>query len=81
MSYRRKNLSGESLDDLRQFVLDELAQVERAFAILDFLRLKARHAEPARYFDGMVVYADGSSWDPGSGEGFYAYYNGGWNKF
>lgn len=80
MSYRRKNLSGSSLEDLRQFVLDELAAVERDSAIQDFLRLKVRHAEPDRLFDGLVVLADGTDWNPGSGEGIYAYYNGTWNK-
>ena len=29
--------------------------------------------------DGMVVYADGTDWDPGSGEGIYAYYGAAWN--
>ena len=29
--------------------------------------------------DGMIVYADGTSWDPGSGEGIYAYYGAAWN--
>ena len=39
-------------------------------------------AQPPSEFrvDGTLVYADGTSWDPGSGEGFYAYYNSTWNK-
>lgn len=36
--------------------------------------------EPARRPDGMVVYADGSEWNPGSGEGFYGRQNGAWVK-
>ncbi len=28
-------------------------------------------AEPARYWAGMIVLADGTNWDPGSGEGAY----------
>lgn len=31
-------------------------------------------------YDGVMVYADGTSWNPGSGEGLYAYYNAAWNK-
>jgi hypothetical protein len=28
----------------------------------------------------MIEYADGVNWDPGQGEGVYAYFNGMWNK-
>lgn len=28
-------------------------------------------SEPARYWAGMYVMADGTNWDPGSGEGLY----------
>lgn len=37
------------------------------------------HVEPSKLVDGMVRYADGTDWDPGSGEGLYGYYNGAWN--
>ena len=42
------------------------------------LSLEKLHEEPLRPRDGMVVYADGSNWDPGSGEGIYAYVAGAW---
>lgn len=35
------------------------------------LRLQILYAEPSKLFAGMIVYADGSDWDPGSGEGVY----------
>ena len=31
-------------------------------------------------YKGMVVLADGTSWNPGAGQGVYAYYNSTWNK-
>lgn len=37
-------------------------------------------AEPAQPEDGMLVYANGTDWNPGSGEGFYGYENGSWVK-
>ena len=37
-------------------------------------------AEPARPADGDIVYADGTNWNPGSGEGFYGRENGAWVK-
>jgi len=42
--------------------------------------LTQQNAAIDRPEDGMVVYADGTNWDPGSGEGIYAYYNSTWNK-
>lgn len=45
----------------------------------DFLTLTQLTAEPATA-DGVVAYADGTTWNPGSGEGVYAYYNSTWNK-
>jgi len=35
---------------------------------------------PSNPYDGMIVYANGVDWNPGSGEGVYAYYNSQWNK-
>lgn len=37
----------------------------------NFLSLTVLYAEPETKFTGMVVYADGSTWNPGSGEGLY----------
>lgn len=56
-------------------------QLERiANAINASPRLKILHAEPARYENGDIVYADGSDWNPGSGEGFYGREGGAWVK-
>jgi hypothetical protein len=38
-----------------------------------------RNAEPIRYGDGDLVYADGTNWNPGSGEGLYHRAGGAWN--
>jgi len=40
--------------------------------------LKILYVEPIKPRDGMVVYADGTEWNPGSGEGIYGYINGSW---
>lgn len=37
-------------------------------------------AEPARYADGDVVFANGTDWNPGSGAGLYERRGGAWNK-
>jgi hypothetical protein len=41
--------------------------------------LPIKYAAPDKPRDGMVVYADGTTWNPGSGEGAYIYYNSAWN--
>ncbi len=45
----------------------------------DIMHLNVQTSAPSSPVDGDVVYADGTSWDPGSGEGIYAYYNTAWN--
>lgn len=36
------------------------------------------HVEPEKPRVGRVAYADGTDWNPGSGEGLYVYKSGGW---
>lgn len=73
---------GNSLDTvtLMQYLLRELEQIERAFTEFDTLQLKQLNAAPDRIRDGMIVYADGTNWNPGSGEGYYGYYASAWHK-
>jgi len=44
-------------------------------------RMPTMTAPPADPQNGDLIYADGTSWNPGSGEGIYAYENGAWVKF
>lgn len=45
----------------------------------NLIQLDVLTAEPTAA-DGMVAYADGTTWDPGAGEGIYGRVNGSWNK-
>ncbi len=45
-----------------------------------YMELPVQHSVPDRVRDGLLVYADGTNWNPGLGEGVYAYYNSTWNK-
>ncbi len=56
---------------------DELAKVLGVTSQTQYDKLNAAPAKPR---GGMVVYADGTNWNPGAGEGIYAYYGGVWNK-
>jgi hypothetical protein len=58
----------------------ELEAIERAFNLQDFVQLKQINAPPEKPRDGLVVYADGTNWNPGAGEGIYAFFATVWNK-
>lgn len=48
---------------------------------MDYLRLIEMTSAPPNPADGLIAYADGTSWNPGAtGEGVYAYVNGAWTK-
>jgi hypothetical protein len=64
----------------RLWMADELARIAAAFERAERVTLDIHHAEPEKYEDGVQVYADGTNWDPGSGEGVYVRYNSLWNK-
>ena len=66
----------------------DASQMQRMFndtftklnTLKNILPLQINNAAPAKPTDGDVVYADGTDWNPGSGEGIYARYNSTWNK-
>ena len=76
--YQPTAIPDDSPPGLKSYLADQLRQI--AIELQRALSVPVLGAEPARYFDGMIVYADGSSWDPGSGEGFYGRENGAWVK-
>jgi len=50
---------------------DELRRIATGINTVNNLALVPLAAEPARYSEGDVVYADGTNWNPGSGAGAY----------
>ncbi len=77
MTYRRTETL-ESFED----VLRELERIQNTFEYFtpEVMKLEESHAAPAKLEEGMVVFADGTDWNPGSGQGIYAYYGGAWVK-
>lgn len=69
-----------SLQELSDYVFRELNRVSVSLFTEVSLNLEKMFVEPSRPQDGDVVYADGTSWNPGSGAGVYAYLNGSWTK-
>ena len=63
---------------LLDYLMRELEQIERTAESADTLTLKVLYAAPARPRNGMIAYADGTDWDPGSGQGVYYYDGSAW---
>lgn len=77
MSYSPKPFTGETDTEFRQWVVEELDKVARSQTETPILELRPIHAPPTKPRPGMIVYADGTDWNPGAGEGPYAYSIGG----
>jgi hypothetical protein len=61
------------------FLENELHRVAEAMnGAVPFAQIEMSYAAPAKLRDGMIVLADGTSWNPGSGGGFYGYRAGAW---
>lgn len=63
-----------SLAVQREF--ERLAQELRATQ--PSILLDRLNVAPSKPRNGMVVFADGTNWNPGSGQGFYGYKGGVW---
>lgn len=75
--YEPKPLLSDGIHGLRRDIQEELRNVAVA-SVPDTLELAVRHSAPEKVFVGLIAYADGTHWNPGSGEGVYVYKSGGW---
>lgn len=71
----------DDLEKMSQWVLEELQKVSGSQAETIALELRETHREPERPREGMMVFADGTDWDPGDSRGGYIYRNGLWMPF
>lgn len=67
-------------DNLAEFLDRQLRLISIANQALNEGVIDPVNVEPTNKRDGMIRYADGTDWNPGSGEGFYGYENGAWVK-
>ena len=66
---------------LAGFLRLELQRIAQEFTDeQEFVKLRTLYAAPVRIEEGMVVRADGTTWNPGSGAGIYARIAGAWVK-
>jgi hypothetical protein len=63
---------------LAAYLRNELQQIQFAIDQLATGQLEVTAVAPAKPRDGMLRRADGTLWNPGSGQGVYCYYNAAW---
>lgn len=75
--YSPQQLSG----DLATYIQAELQRLaEDLNTAQPTLKLSVSYAAPKKFSDGVIALADGTSWNPGSGAGYYGYRGGAWRK-
>lgn len=76
MSYQAPDIGAELSDEeFRLLLLEQFREIARAFSKG---LPKVYNAEPVNPYDGLIAIADGTNWNPGSGLGYYGYYDGSW---
>jgi len=63
----------EDYERLLEYVERELSEVSASIDSVANGETDVFYTEPARVYPGMILYADGTEWNPGSGEGIYRY--------
>ena len=58
-------------DDLPQYIFQELIKLQGALKENPIAYIAVKNVAPSRIKQGDIVYADGSNFNPGSGEGVY----------
>ena len=69
----------EDAAEMPRFLFEQLQSISAALALVRG-HLDETHVAPAKPRTGDVVLADGTNWDPGSGQGYYGYYGSAWHK-
>lgn len=65
---------------LQSHISNELRKIQMAITALAAGHLDKSHVAPTKPRDGDIRFADGTNWNPGSGQGIYAYYGAAWVK-
>lgn len=68
-----------SPDELGRFLLIELNKIKACIQLLALGHLDKSNVAPTKPREGDIRFADGTSWNPGSGQGVYCYYGSAWH--
>jgi hypothetical protein len=67
-------------EDIRRYLEEELRNIALEMQQFEIVQFRILYAEPTKRSDGMVVFADGINWNPGSGKGLYERRGAAWVK-
>lgn len=73
------SLVPENPEDLPRFLREELAKIAAAGGLGLAASVEFLPAAPGKPREGALYGADGTNWDPGSGQGVYCYYAAAWH--
>lgn len=73
------NLPPSDPKDLQRYLALELASIAAAVQALALGHIDKSNVAPAKPRTGDIRLADGTDWNPGSGQGVYAYYGSSWH--
>ena len=83
MRWQPQPLVTQVYEEALRWVIEQFENLSGVLEGADFeqLSLKELHAAPAKPRDGMVVFADGTDWNPDAtnGQGMYVYYGSAWH--
>lgn len=81
MTYRPPSIPPyETVDQLRVWLEEEFRTIATAMTETTTIDLRPINRAPDKPRDGMIIYADGTNFDPGAGEGVYGREGGAWVK-
>jgi|TARA_R110000824_G_scaffold150350_2_gene320934 hypothetical protein len=83
VTYYQPGSIPENPEYLGEFVIRELNKLGDIIYNVAQLRLEQTNVAPVKPRDGDIRYADGTNWNPGSGQGVYVYIDDGspaWEK-
>lgn len=68
----------ETFEKLQEYLHRALTQISQSFEGIESVQLQELHVEPKKLNKGMLAWADGTDWDPGSGAGLYWWNGAAW---
>lgn len=78
MQYVPQNVPTD-VKDIPSYLSNELKSISAAMTQANqLLLLQKSYSAPVKPREGMIALADGTSWNPGSGAGFYGYRGSAW---
>ena len=78
--YAPEQIDAQDPKQITAWVSRELWRISAVLEIALARNVEFLNVAPSKPREGMVRGADGTHWNPGSGQGVYVYYNSAWNK-